>query len=231
MKRIRLLYWFFVFGAVLTYAQNPNDSIKFRQNKIVSVQSDSIQKVAVVPIVDTVKVDTVAVKMKEQFKPDPVKVIWMGAVFPGFGQILNKKYWKLPIVYGGFLGFYYAISWNNSHYNSYKNGYRDIIDNDPTTNYFLKMLPRGYTIDTYPGGISTFQARLKTGMETYRQYRDLSIILTGVYYMLVLLDAYADAELFDFDIKPDLSFNVAPARMEYQQTLRSAYGLQCSIRF
>jgi len=155
----------------------------------------------------------------------------LGAIFPGYGQIYNRKYWKLPIVYGGFLGFAYAISWNNSRYTSYKNAYIDISDNDETTNYHIKILPRGYTLQNYPGGVTTYQARLKTGMDKFRRYRDLSVILSVGYYTLVLLDAFVDAQLYDFDISQDLVLNVAPARIEYEQNPRSAYGLQCSIRF
>ena len=68
-------------------------------------------------------------------------------------------------------------------------------------------------------------------METFRRYRDLSILLSVGYYALVLLEAYVDAQLYDFDIIPDLVLNVVPARIELQENTRSAYGLQCSIRF
>lgn len=181
----------------------------------------------------TTAVDTLSVEVKgsAEFKPNPTRTLWMGALIPGFGQIANHKYWKLPIVYGGFMGFAYAISWNNSRYTAYKNGYIDISDGDPNTNYHLKLLPRGYTIDQFPGGEATFKNRLKTGLDRFRQYRDLSIILTAGYYALVLLDAYVDAQLYDFDIKPDLVLNVAPAQIKLNENIRPGYGLQCSIRF
>ena len=52
-------------------------------------------------------------RKRNDFKPDPKRALWLSLVFPGGGQIYNHKYWKLPIVYGGFLGCYYALSWNN----------------------------------------------------------------------------------------------------------------------
>lgn len=183
--------------------------------------------------VETFIVDTIVVETDSAFKPDPLKAVWLGAVIPGYGQIVNRKYWKLPIVYGGFLGFAYAISWNNGRYTSYKNAYRDIIDTDPTTNYHIEILPRGYTMENYPGGVSTYTARLKSAQDQFRQYRDLSIILSVGYYALVLLEAYVDAHLYDFDINPDLVMNITPTRIDFekQHNVRSALGVQLSFRF
>ncbi|MBP1663269.1 MAG: hypothetical protein H6Q19_409 [Bacteroidetes bacterium] len=177
-------------------------------------------------IADTLAVSTLE---KPKFKPDPLKSIWMGAAIPGFGQIVNRKYWKLPIVYGGYLGFAYAISWNNNNYITYKNAYRDIIDKDPTTNSHIDILPRGYTIEMI--GESTYTNILKTRQSTFRQWRDLSIILSVGYYALVLLDAYVDAQLYDFDISPDLVLNVQPTRIERERNSPPAYGMHCSINF
>lgn len=197
--------------------------------------NDTLPVVATVKssTIDTIAVDTIVVQTDSIFKPDAMRSVWLGAVIPGYGQIANRKYWKLPIVYGGFIGFAYAISWNNSRYTSYKQAYRDISDSDPTTNYHLKILPRGYTLENYPGGESTYRSRLKSAQDQFRQYRDLSILLGIGYYALVLLEAYVDAQLYDFDISPDLVLNVAPARIEFNQQnqTRSAFGLQCSIRF
>lgn len=175
--------------------------------------------------------DTVVVASleKPKFKPDPVRSIWMGAAIPGFGQIVNHKYWKLPIVYGGYLGFAYAISWNNSNYITYKNAYRDIIDGDPTTNSHIEILPRGYTIQMI--GEGTYTNMLKTRQSTFRQWRDLSIILSVGYYALVLLDAYVDAQLYDFDISPDLVLNVQPTRIQRERNSPPAYGMHWSINF
>ncbi len=165
------------------------------------------------------------------FKPDPMRSVWMGALVPGFGQIANKKYWKLPIVYGGFMGFAYAINYNQSRYMAFKTGYIDISDNDPNTNYHLKLLPRGYTLETFPGGEATFKNRLKSGMDQFHRYRDLSLILTIGYYALVMLDAFVDAQLYDFDVKPDLAIQVMPTTIELSPNEKSVLGLQCSIRF
>lgn len=163
------------------------------------------------------------------FKPDPMKAVWMGAIIPGYGQIYNRKYWKLPIVYGGFLGCAYAIAWNGTRYSDYKTAYRDIIDKDPNTNYFMDILPEGYTLASL-GGVSQYTRTLQTKQNTFRRYRDLSIIITAVFYGLTLVDAYVDAQLYDFDISPDLSMYITPSILEYgDQNRLKAPALQLTI--
>lgn len=162
------------------------------------------------------------------FKPDPIKSVWMGAIIPGYGQILNRKYWKLPLVYGGFLGCAYALSWNNSMYSTYKKAYRDFTDNDPNTTSYLDVLPKGRTVAEI--GESTFKSALKSKQDFYRRYRDLSIIATIGYYALTLVDAYVDAQLYDFDITPDLSFKVQPTLIPNSNGLRNTLAMQCCFR-
>lgn len=186
------------------------------------------------PAPDAVSADTITAEANTAFKPDPLRSVWLGAVIPGYGQIVNKQYWKLPIVYGSFLGCAYAITWNNSRYVSYKNAYRDISDSDPNTNYHIKILPRGYNIESYPGGAATYAQRLKSAQEQFRQWRDLSIMISIGVYALSVLEAYVSAQLYDFDITPDLVMNVAPARIDFnqhQQNIGPGYGLQWSFRF
>nr|WP_239057030.1 DUF5683 domain-containing protein [Paludibacter sp. 221] len=153
--------------------------------------------------------DTVRTR-KEAFKPDPEKAIWLGAIIPGFGQIVNKKYWKLPIVYGGYMGCAFAITWLSGEYNFYKYAYLDIIDKDDTTNSFMDPIPDGYTVEYFYGSMETYKNTLKSGMDNYRRYRDLSILVSVVFYGLTILDAYVDAQLYDFDISPDLSMRFEP---------------------
>ena len=66
----------------------------------------------------------------QNFNPVPAKAVWFAALFPGGGQIYNRKYWKLPIVYGGFVGCAYAMRWNNQMYSDYSQAYLDIMDDD-----------------------------------------------------------------------------------------------------
>ena len=169
-------------------------------------------------------------------QPDAIKAVWLGAIFPGAGQIYNRSYWKLPIVYGAFMGCGYAISWNQNRYSSLRNAYVDLytdqqngtVSTDPSKSY-ISILPEGYDLEKV-GGASNWLTVLKNQQNTYRRYRDYSILATVIVYALSLIDAYVDAQLFDFDISPDLSLNVEPQIIMDQQRQQSA-ELKLAISF
>ena len=164
------------------------------------------------------------------FTPNPAKATWCALVFPGGGQIYNHKYWKLPIVYGGFLGCAYALNWNNQMYSDYSQAYLDIMDDDPGTASYEDMLPPRYNVEANKEYLTRV---FKNRKDNYRRQRDLSIFCFIGVYLLSVVDAYVDAELSNFDISNDLSVQVRPTTIESKQTtLRNqAYGLQCSFSF
>ena len=147
------------------------------------------------------------------WKPDPVRAVWLAAIFPGLGQIYNRSYWKLPIIYGGLMGCIYAITWNNNMYQDYRQAYRDILTDevlstDPSRSYNA-VLREGYTIESM-GGRTRYTQVLNENQNTYHRYRDISIVVAVAVYALSVIDAFVDAQLFDFDISPDLSMHVEP---------------------
>ena len=158
------------------------------------------------------------------FKPDPQKSLWYALIFPGLGQIYNRQYWKVPIVYGGVAGLTYAISWNGKYYRDYSRGYRDIMDSDPNTKSYEKLLP--YSIDP-----SSSEAKnlMKSRQNTYRRYRDLSIVGAVAFYAITVIDAYVDAQLADFDISPDLSMQVAPTLFQTPNSYKPSVGVQLNF--
>lgn len=167
------------------------------------------------------------------WKPDPKRALWLALVLPGAGQIYNRKYWKLPIVYGGFVGCAYAIRWNNQMYHDYSQAYIDIMDDDPTTQSYNKFLHLGATIT--PSNMAQYQTVFKKRKDRYRRYRDLSIFtLIGV-YALSVIDAYVDASLSEFDISEDLSLRVEPTVInatDGRSLMRSnGIGIHCSLTF
>ena len=165
----------------------------------------------------------------EEFKPNPTKALIYSAIFPGLGQIYNRKYWKLPIVYGGFLGFSYAITWNGRYYKDYSNGYKDIMDDDEATDSWKNFLP--YGVDPESVDKAWLTDVMKRRKDFYRRYRDLSIIGTVAMYALSMLDAYVDAQLFDFNISSDLSLRVEPALIQKTDFFANSLGVQCSFSF
>lgn len=179
---------------------------------------------------DTISATTTETPIAEQWRPDPMRAVWMGTIIPGYGQIYNRAYWKLPIVYGAFMGCAYAISWNNRMYQDYKQAYRDILtDTDGTKTSYLDMLPDGYTLEMM-GGKENYTRVLKNGNDTYRRYRDISIVATVLVYALSIIDAYVDAQLYDFDISTDLTMNISPQLYQDDFNNRSA-ELHFAIKF
>lgn len=175
--------------------------------------------------------DKVQTKLpKPAFVPDPQRALWLSLVFPGAGQIYNRKYWKLPIIYGGFLGCTYALLWNQQMYKDYSQAYLDIMDDDPNTHSYLDMLPPRYDIT---GREEQFKTIFKNKKNYYRRYRDLSAFCFVGVYLLSVIDAYVDAQLSEFDITPDLSLQVEPAIINQPQFDRksNSYGVGCSLRF
>ena len=147
----------------------------------------------------SISADTASVRI---YKPDPQKAIWYSALCPGLGQLYNRRYWKLPIVGAGVMGIAYAIGWNGKYYTAYTNAYRDIADDNPNTDSYLDLLPKGYT----GYNIAQLTTLVKNRQQTFRRYRDLSIIGAVGVYLICMIDAYVDAQLYDFDMSPDLSF-------------------------
>ena len=164
------------------------------------------------------------VTMPVVFKPDHQKSLWYAIIFPGLGQIYNRQYWKVPIVYGGVAGLTYAISWNGKYYRDYSRGYRDIMDSDPNTKSYEKLLP--YSIDP-----SSSEAKnlMKSRQNTYHRYRDLSIVGAVAFYAITVIDAYVDAQLADFDISPDLSMQVAPTLFQTPNSYKPSVGVQLNF--
>ena len=207
---------------------------------------DSIEAVAEAAKSDSIVIDTASLytisdnllkgirsrRDLANFKPDPIRAMWLGLVIPGAGQIYNRKYWKLPIIYGGFLGCVYALTWNGQMLADYSQAYLDIMDSDPNTKSYEEMLPPRYSIE---GREARFKSIFKSKKDTFRRYRDLSIFAFGGVYLLSVIDAYVDAELSTFDISHDLSIEIQPTIIEtgrYDMNHRTTTpGIQCVLNF
>jgi len=188
---------------------------------------------------DTVRIDSLvegkATLTPEKFRPNSKKATIFAAIFPGLGQIYNRKYWKLPIVYGGFLGCAYAITWNGNQYNGYRKAYLDFIDGNPETNSwedyrygsYLRTDPDDWTADMK----SSFATTLKSARDYFRRYRDMSYFITVGVYLITIVDAYVDAQLFDFDISPDLSMHVEPVVFDRTVNNSRSIGMQLCFAF
>ena len=167
------------------------------------------------------------------WRPDPKRALWLALVIPGGGQIYNRKYWKLPIVYGGFIGCLYAMNWNNTMYKDYSQAYLDLMDNDPGTQSYNQFLHLGMQITS--ANEDRYKDIFKKRKDKFRRWRDLSFFVMVGVYALSIIDAYVDAELSVFDISDDLSLRVEPTIINNHSSGNpfdaASVGLQCSLNF
>ena len=181
-----------------------------------------------------VKTDVAKGRDWSTWRPDPQRALWLALVLPGAGQIYNRKYWKLPIFYGGFMGCIYALAWNNMMYKDYSQAYLDIMDSDPGTASYNKFLHLGVEIND--NNKERYKSLFKSRKDKYRRWRDMSVIVMVAVYALSVVDAYVDAELSEFDISKDLSLRVQPAVIPNKMVGgtawdNQAFGVNCSLNF
>ena len=230
--RSTLLIILMAVGASTLYASDmmPADTV------IITDSAKNMMRADSAAISQMAMQDTIHFKKRDwsTWRPDIKRAMWLAIVFPGGGQIYNRKYWKLPIVYGGFIGCYYAIRWNNMMYKDYSQAYLDLMDDNPETQSYNQFMHFGTVITE--ANRSTYENKFKRRKDYYRRYRDLSaFIMIGV-YALSVIDAYVDASLSEFDISDDLSMRVSPTviadRKASTNLLKStALGVHCSLSF
>ncbi len=165
---------------------------------------------------DTVEVDSFLMDHS------PRKAAMYSAVFPGMGQVYNRKYWKLPLVYGGLGGFGYAAIWNTRQYRHYFDLYKYMTDNN---------------LQEYEGRTLREVTWYK---DSHLRYKNLMIILTVGFYALQIVDASVDAHLFYYDISDDISLNLDPVLLDpspFGPVItrigrdQATFGLRCCLNF
>ena len=218
-----------------TVVEIPSSQDKYIEEKAILTPDDEGKLTSVL------RKDSVGMVKKQgrdwsKWRPNPKRALWLALVIPGAGQVYNRKYWKLPIFYGGFVGCVYAMTWNNQMYHDYAQAYMDIMDNDPTTQSYNNFLHLGATITS--ANEERYKNIFKQRKDRYRRWRDLSIFTTIAVYALSVIDAYVDASLSDFDISDDLSLHIAPTVIPNKSIATpnnpfrsSAIGIGCSLTF
>jgi hypothetical protein len=132
-------------------------------------------------------------------KHSPQKAIIFSLICPGLGQVYNKKYWKLPIIYGAGGAFAYFIGFNQLKYTKF----RDAYINGSLTKEPVLIDGAYYRYDILP-----------RGRDYYRRYRDLSVLGLGAIYFLNIVDAMVDAHFFYFDVSDNLTMRLEPVLIE-----------------
>lgn len=163
------------------------------------------------------------------FNPSPTRAVWLSALFPGLGQVYNRRYWKLPIVAGAFMGIGYGLSWNNTMLGDYTRAYNDITDNDPDTKGYMDLFPPTVTEESLDKTWLT--KTLKNNKDYCRRNRDLCIIAMVGVYLVAMVDAYVDASLAHFDISPDLAVRWSPSVIQDSRSPLPSVGVQWALVF
>ena len=144
---------------------------------------------------------------------DPQRAALLSAVFPGLGQVYNKQYWKVPIVFSGMLVFAHFINYNNRIYNSLRNA--TIVVSDGATSPYSNIT----TVDG-----------LARNRDSFRQNRDFLIILGAAFYLVQIVDAHVSAHLEEFIVNKDLAVNIKPS-IQSTPLISQAVGVSLVINF
>ena len=146
-----------------------------------------------------------AVKSLERIELEkmPHKAAIRSAIIPGWGQLTNRRWWKLPLVYGGFVGIALVYDFNQTNYK--------IFLTEAQNREYNTLHPKDTPRPTIPGYTRYPTSGIITIKDGYRRNRDLTILAGAAFYAITIIDAYVDAKFFRFDITDELAIKVKPA--------------------
>ncbi|SEM46807.1 hypothetical protein SAMN05421856_103393 [Chryseobacterium taichungense] len=211
----KFLFTFFLCLSVIAFSQvNPNDTIRveYHPKDSVSVENNNT-KTADNVVSDLEKANG---PTNQTLKLNPTKAGLYSAVFPGLGQFYNKKYWKVPIVWGAVGAGVGIAVWNDNQYRKYREYY--IAKLNGTPNQF---------VDEHPW---LDKVALGNAQDRAKRQRDYAIAITGLIYILNIVDAVVDAHLYESRHDPDLSFSPAVIQDHYGITPPKT-GISLSYKF
>ena len=143
----------------------------------------------------------------------PAKAAFYSALIPGGGQFYNKKYWKIPVVYGAMGLSVYYYSWNNKKYHEYRDAYKDLLAGKPLTGELA-------TLD---------EDRLIRAQKFHQKNRDLSALITAGLYILQIVEANVNAHLMQFNVDENLSLR--PQLQQNNTDYKYSLGVNLSYQF
>ncbi|MBE0673979.1 MAG: hypothetical protein IH591_04905 [Bacteroidales bacterium] len=183
----------------------------------------SLLLIATCILTDAAAQDSTIVSTDIKARPrSPHRATMLAAALPGMGQVYNRKYWKIPLVYAGFAGLGYGAWFNASSHVKFTRAYQDFTDVIPETDSYLDVI-RGIDPATYdpvlypdsynPSDSQWIKEQLLSRVDYYKKYRDLSYIGIAAWYLISILDANVDASLSDYDVGESINISVLPAAM------------------
>lgn len=190
MKKLFFIFTFAVLFSITGIAQTQVDGLR--------VDVDTVAKPAKSRVIDPLA---------------PSKAAFYSAIVPGLGQVYNKKYWKVPIVYGGMGLSLYYYGWNNTKYHEYRDAYKDRL--------------AGREVTGELAGLD--KDRLIRGQRFHQKNRDLSLLISAGIYLLNIIDANVDAHLMQFNVDENLTLR--PQLQQNQIDNKHNMGLCLSYQF
>lgn len=181
--------------------------------------------------------------LQQSIKPhSPHKATIYAMIAPGWGQLYNRQWWKLPILYGGVGATIYGLTWNNTYYKRYKTAYKDyyiyleeLAENPdlpyPADNSWDKLLAAGRTAEDFSSTYQNwFRNQLNNRKTSYKRNRDLLYIVMAGIYVVQIIDACVFAHFFNFEINEDLTLDLLPVP-SYSPVTGGSVGLYLTITF
>lgn len=203
----------------------------------VFAQQDSIPAIKEDQQIDSVKTELkkdgiimqeTVLKKKVEINPlAPAKAAFYSAILPGLGQIYNKRYWKVPIVYAALGTSIYAYDFNNSRYKRFRTAFKR-RQAGFTDDEFYDLPPIN---DVPPTSPEFSTSALQDAQEKYQRDRDLMLLLTIGLYALNIIDANVDSHLKQFNVDDNLSFDIQPYLDYNNITAEPNYGMALTIKF
>ncbi len=176
------------------------------------------------------------VEIKEAHSPHKATIYSM--VLPGLGQIYNKQWWKVPIVYGGLIGTYIAADWNHKTYKKYQGAFVDYTQQleyeagngePPVTERWKDVILRDVSQFT-ESEKEWLRTTLKNKKDNYKRDRDFMYIIMAGVYVLNMIDATVSAHFLNFDINDDLTMKIQP-NLQYNNMAGNSVGINCILKF
>jgi hypothetical protein len=194
---------FFLAGWFLVGAFAPSFSQEAKPDSIQVTRPDSLYSKGK----RVISIDTYSKRF------NPRKAMLYSAILPGMGQAYNKKYWKVPLVYGGLIGFGLVVDFYNNQGNKYRNELFELLNTGQKK-----------------GQLGLDETQLRTIIDQARRQRDYFLIITGFFYILQMVDAHVDAHLKEFDLNPKLKVKIEPM-MENNYYTGTSTGIAIKFRF
>jgi hypothetical protein len=145
---------------------------------------------------DSINADSLAFTLKhKRFQPNPKKAGMYSSILPGLGQLYNRQYWKIPLVYAGVSVSAYYIIKNLDDYQTYRKAYIGRINNPYPTDQYVRI----YNVD-----------QLKQLQDDSKKFLDLTVLFSGIGYAFQVIDAVVSAHLKNFDMSRDISLKMKP---------------------